>query len=357
MSTRTKLLIFVLLILVAYAVISRLGPEIGPIPNPVKTEKCLKLKGKPVLFATGSLLVVNTDSPGVDTYALRPDGSIAWKMELPGKATYSSWWKDRVAIGTDSGALVVVGEDGSVLDKMKFNGEVQFIKWSDDGRLAVVTRIITPKGEVATLQLPWKVELGGYATYMDWLGRFVLVALGNGSSSWIELIGMGGPVLKRTMEGRVLDVAEAAAISLGDKVVVMDAQGRESEIPSAASVGCWRKGKLYLGGAGGLYVYDGSLKKLVNGSVVELNCERGVGAAIQVNGSWSIYMDGQIFRLDGRPYNLQWSPDASRLAFSIQGGMTGIAGNGLITVRGLLGGWVEDRVAVYRDGNLCLVPP
>ena len=357
MSTRTKLLIIVLLALIAYAVISRLGPEIGPIPNPVKTEKCLKLEGKPVLFASGPLLVVNTDSPGVDTYAVRSDGSIAWKMELPGRATCSSWWKDRIAIGTDSGALVVVGEDGSVLGKMRFRGEVQFISWSEDGRLAVVTRIITPKGEVATLQLPWRVEFRGYATHMDWLGRFVLVALGNGSSSWIELIGMGGPVLKRPIEGKVLDVGEKAAISSGNEVVVMDAQGRESEIPVAASVGCWRRGKLYLGGAGGLYVYDGSLRKLVNGSVVELNCEGGIAAALQVNGSWSVYMDGQIFQLDGRPYNLQWSPDASRLAFSIQGGMTGIAGNGLITVRGLLGGWVEDKVAVYREGNICLVPP
>ncbi len=357
MSTRTKLLLILLLALVAYAVISRLGPEIGPLPNPVKGERCLEIEGKPVLFAPGPLLVVNTDSPGVDTYAIRSDGSVAWKMELPGRATYSSWWGDRIAIGTDSGALVVVGEDGSVLGKMKFKGEVQFISWSDDGRLAVVTRIVTPKGEVATLQLPWRVEFGGYATYMGWLGRFVLVALGNGSASWIELIGMGSPVLRRPVEGNVLDVGEAAAISSGGKVVVMDAQGREAEIPVAASVGCWREGKLYLGGAEGLYVYDGSLKKLVNGSVVELNCERGVAAALQVNGTWSIYMDGQIFQLNGRPYNLQWSPDASRLAFSIQGGRTGVAGNGLVTVKGFLGGWVGDKVAVYREGSICLVPP
>ncbi|MDK2384245.1 MAG: hypothetical protein QI199_05495, partial [Candidatus Korarchaeota archaeon] len=80
MSTRTKLLIVIFLSLIAYGIISRLGPEIGPIPNPVKAEKCFKLEGKPVLFATGLLLVVNTDSPGVDTYALRSDGFIVWKM-------------------------------------------------------------------------------------------------------------------------------------------------------------------------------------------------------------------------------------------------------------------------------------
>ncbi len=357
MSTRTKLLIVIFLSLIAYGIISRLGPEIGPIPNPVKAEKCFKLEGKPVLFATGPLLVVNTDSPGVDTYALRSDGFIVWKMELPGRAARSLWWRNRIAIGTDSGALVIVEEDGSVLGKMKFRGEVQFISWSEDGRLAVVTRVVTPKGEVATLQLPWKVEFSGYATYLGWLDRLVLVALENGSSSWIELIGMGGPVLKRPISGKVLDVESEAAISSGERVVVIDTQGREKEIPVAASVGCWRKGKLYLGGEGGLYIYDGSLRKLVNGSVIEVNCDKGVAAAIQVNGSWSIYMDGQIFQLDGRPYNLQWSPDGSRLAFSIQGGMTGVAGNGLITVRGLLGGWVKDRVAVYREGNLCLVPP
>ena len=357
MSTRTKLLLLVLLVLIAYAVISRLGPELGPIPNPVKGEKCIELEGKPVLFAPGPLLLVSTDSPGVDTYALRSDGSVAWKMELPGRATYASWWRDRVAIGTDSGALVVVGTDGSVLGKMRFGGEVQFIKWSDDGRLAVVTRIISPKGEVATLQLPWKVEFRGYATYLGWLGRFVLVSLGNGSASWLELIGMGEPVLERPLDGKVLDVSDAVAIAAGDRVVIMDAQGRESEVPVSAPVGCWRKGKLYLGGGDGLYVYDGSLRKLVNGSVVELACDGGVAAAMRVNGSWSIYMDGQIFQLEGRPYNLQWSPDASRVAFTIQGGMTGVAGNGLVTIRGSLAGWGGDRVAVYREGEVCFVPP
>ncbi len=357
MSTRTKLLLVILLALVVYTVISRLGPEIGPIPNPVKGERCIELEGKPVLFAPGPLLVVNTDSPGTDAYAIRPDGSVAWKMELPGRATSSAWWRDRIAMGTDSGALVIVGSDGSVLGKMRFKGEVQFIQWSEDGRLAVVTRVITPEGELATLQLPWRVELGGYATYMGWLGRFVLVASRNGSASWLELIGMGGSVLRRALDGRILDVGEAAAISSGDRVLILDAQGRESEIPVSARVGCWRRGKLYLGGESGLYVYDGSLEKLVNGSVVEIDCEGGVAASLRVNGSWFVYMDGQLFQLEKRPYNLQWSPDASRLAFSIEGGTTGVAGNGLVEIRGFLGGWVEERVAVYREGEICLVPP
>ncbi len=357
MLTRNKVLLLILLVLVVYAAISRMGPELGPFPNPLKVEKCTELEGKPVLFAPGPLLVVSTDSPGMDTYAFRSDGSVAWKMELPGRATYASWWNDRIAIGTDSGALVVVGTDGSVLGKMRFKGEVQFIKWSGDGRLAVVTRVISPKGEVATLQLPWKVKLGGYATYLGWLGKFVLVSLGNGSTSWLELIGMGGPVLERPLDGKVLDVSDAVAIAAGDRVVIMDAQGRESEVPVSASVSCWRKGKLYLGGGDGLYVYDGSLRKLVNGSVVELACDGGVAAAMRVNGSWSVYMDGQFFKVEGRPYNLQWSPDASRVAFSIQGGTTGVAGNGLITIRGSLAGWIGDRVAVYREGEVCFVPP
>ncbi len=71
-----------------------------------------------------------------------------------------------MVIGTDSGALVVVQSDGSVLSKRKFKGEVQFVSWSPHGELAVVTRTITPAGERASLELPAHIELMGYAAYL-----------------------------------------------------------------------------------------------------------------------------------------------------------------------------------------------
>ncbi len=113
-----------------------------------------------------------------------------------------------------------------------------------------------------------------------------------------------------------------------------------------------------MGGGDGLYVYDGSLRKLANGSVVELSCQHGVAAALRAKGSWFVYLDGQLFQVEGRPFNLERSPDGMRLAFSIQSTeQVGIVSNGLVTVRGYLGGWVDGRVVVYRDSEVCLVPP
>lgn len=361
MAKRTKIIIMLMLISVAYAAISWMGPEIGPISNPLKQVKCLEIAGRPYIFASGPLMVLATDSPSMEVQALGEDGSIAWKLELPGRVTSASWWKDRVALGTDLGTLLVVNQDGSILAKMKFNEAVQFLSWNEEGRLALVTSKVTPEGEViSTLQLPIKIELGGRATYLGWMSDKVLIVVRSGEAEWLEIVGKTGVLIRREITGEVLDAAEYVAISMGGKTLLLDEKGGGEEVSIDASVGCWRQDKLYLGSRSGLYLYDGSLRRLFNGSVVDISCGNKVAAAVEWNGSWFIYLDGETFSVEGQPSDLMWSTDGTMLAFSLQyEGKTGIitAAGGLENVRGRLLGWAGRKVAVYRDGGACLIPP
>lgn len=361
MRGRTKVALALVLISVAYAAISKMGPEIGPFPNPLKQVKCLKMEGRPSVLASGPLIVLATGSPLSKVYALGENGSIAWKLEIPGRVTSASWWNDRVALGTNLGALIVIGRDGSVLGKMKFDEGVQLLSWNEDGRLALVTEKVTPDGEeLSKIQLPIKLELGGKATYLGWMDHRVVVSVKRGKAVWLMIAGNDGAV-KREINADVLDSSKKVAISTGEKTLLLD-EGSREEIQVEASVGCWHQDKLYLGGRSGLYLYNGSLRlrRLLNGSVVNLSCGEGVAAAFRWNGSWFIYVDGETLRVEGQPSNLIRSPDGRMLAFSLKyGGKTGIVreDGGLETVRGQLLGWAGRRVAVYRDGEVCVVQP
>ncbi|MDK2372779.1 MAG: hypothetical protein QI197_05320 [Candidatus Korarchaeota archaeon] len=357
MSTK-ELLLLLAAALVVVALAYFIAPQKGPTRQ-ISYERCMNISGKPTLFSSGPLSIVSTDSPGIDTYAIMENGSIAWSMELPGRATAASWWNDKVAIGTDSGYLLVIGKDGSLLSKKKFLGEVQFLSWSEGGRLAVVTRVVEDGREMAMLQLPRRMKLGGYVTYLGWANGSLIVMVED-EGAGLRIIGRGG-LTSRSIRGRVLGIRRGSiAISTDGKVALVDVDGRKvAELDVEASTGCWLNDELYIGGKNGLYSYKGSLRRLIKGNVVEIACLKRVAAAIEANGTWFVYVDGKLFEVRGRPFHLQWDSSGENVAFSIQSAepQTGIIGEELTSLEGSFVGWVGEEVAVYRGGRLCLISP
>ncbi len=304
------------------------------------TPNCSEIEGKPVLFTSGPLFVVATDSPGVDLYAFS-GGGLRWSRKLPGRVTLLSWAGEGLVVGTDSGYLFIFSKEGKQLMKEKLPGEPFLMDWSEG--FVVVARSFGPEGEVSYVY-PLGIRGRGIYYVKSFKGG-LLLGFVNHTLSFLK----DGLKWRLTCD-EILDANETVAIRSGEKVLLINEEGQVvRSIDFPADMGCWQ-GDLYLYGLGGLYRYEGRLKPVIKAKFYELSCNplRGV---VKLDGEWYVFLEGKFYNVPDRPYNLQWWD--GRLAFTYSKGVGFIKGE-VTLLSGEFAGWADGSLIVYRDGEVCI---
>ena len=305
-----------------------------------RPSSCFEVKGRPVLFTSGPLFVVATDSPGVDLYAFSGEG-LKWSHKLPGRATLLSWAGEGLVVGTDSGYLLIFSKEGKQLMKERLPGEPFLMDWSEG--LAVVARSFGPEGETSYVY-PLGIK-GNAVYYVKYFKGGLLLGFVNHTLLFLR----DGLKWRMTCD-EVLGVNETVAVRSGDKVLLLNEYGQiVDSISFPAEMGCWQ-GDLYLYGLDGLYRYEGRLRPVIKAKFYELSCNPLKGV-VELKGKWYVFLNGKLYNVPDRPYNLQWWD--GKLAFTYSRGVGLIKGE-VTLLSGEFAGWAGDALAVYRDGKVCI---